>query len=161
MERLISGAALMFLGSGCGPALSDEQRSVLAQAKPEEFYPIEHLLEMYAAAAESGGDLLYATGRRWGAALKEDLVRRGASGVKRALELTQDIYQEHQRGDVGALLVDLEGEHSARITNTGPHPTRLVAGVYQAVATTFSEVDAEFSISDNVVRLSWAPEGSR
>lgn len=147
----------MFLGSGCGPALLDEQRAFLKQARPDQFYPLARLLEMYAAAAKSDTDLLYATGRRWGAALKEDLIRRGATNTREALHLTQDVYREHHQGEVGALIVEDEGETGVRVTNTGPHPMRLVAGVYQAVATTFSEVDAEFTISESerVIRVSW------
>jgi hypothetical protein len=160
MEKTISGAGFMFLGSGCGPALSDEQRAFLKQAKPDQFYSLARLLEMYEAAARSNSDLLYATGRRWGAALKEDLIQRGAANTKEALHLTEDVYREHHQGEVGRLIVEDDGETAVRITNTGPHPLRLVAGVYQAIATTFSERHAEFSMSEaeRVIRVSWSAE---
>jgi hypothetical protein len=158
MEQKIIGAGLMFLGSGCGPTLSDEQRAFLKQVKPDQYYPLAYLVEMYEAAAKSNSDLLYAAGRRWGAVLKEDLIQRGATNTKEALHLTEIVYREHHQGEAGRLIVEDDGETAVRITNTGPHPMRLVAGAYQAIATTFSECHAEFSISEaeRVIRVSWS-----
>lgn len=151
----------MFLGSGCGPALSDEQQAILKQVTPQQFYPLAQLLEMYDSAAKSDTDLLYATGRRWGAALEEELIRRGATNTREALHRATDVYREHHQGDVGQLVLVDDGETAVQVTNNGPHPTRIVAGVFQAIATTFSDVDAQVTISGRGMRISWLPEDQR
>lgn len=159
MEPEVSGAGLMFLGSGCGPALTDEQRLFLREVNPAEFYPLAHLLEMFEAAANHENDLLYATGRRWGAALNEDMRQRGATHARQAIRITcEDAYLAHHQGDVGQILVEDDGETAVVIISTGPYPMRLVAGMLQVLAANFSGTEAEFTLYDDDprrIRISW------
>ncbi len=157
MESKVVGAGMMFLGSGCGPVLNAEQRRYLSEVKPEEFYPLARLLEMFEVARESDNDLIYATGRRWGAALKGEMVKRGATEIKPALRLLCDVYQEHHQGDVGILTIEDDGESAVMLTNGGPYPTALIVGAYQALTAALGDGEAQFATTDDErrVRISW------
>jgi len=157
MEAKVIGAGMMFLGSGCGPGLSAEQRAFLKDVQPGEFYPLERLLAMFEVASKNKNDLVYATGRRWGAAVKDEMARRGATGIKDALRLVCEVYQEHHQGDVGNLVVEDDGEAAVYVINNGPYPTRLIGGAFQAVAAGFGNAEATLDTTDDKrrVRVSW------
>ncbi len=161
MGREVIGAGMMFLGSGCGPALSKEQRELLKDIQPDQFYPLDHLLKMFEAVQRTRPELIYATGRRWGNAVKDDMVKRGAASIKQALHLVASVYQEHHRGDVGELIVEDDGDEAIVLTNKGPYPGILIAGAYEALAAAMGadEVDLEHDDDPQRYRIAWKSGG--
>ena len=156
-QRKVIGAGLVFLGSGCGSALTRQQRDFLAAAKPEELYPLEKLLDMLATAEAENPDLIYSTGRRWGSAVHSEMVSRGAKSVKEALELVAAVYLEHHQGDVGKLVLEDAGDRSVLLRNLGPYPSALIAGAYEALALAMGadDVSVEPQAEPNCHRISW------
>lgn len=157
MSPQVIGAGMMFLGSGCGPALSDDQREYLKNVHPNEFYPLERLLAMFELVQQSSPELIYATGRRWGNAIKDDMIGRGAKTVKEALFLVPKVYLEHHQGDVGSLTLIDAGPTAVLLTNDGPYPALLIAGAFQSLAAAMGaeEVQLLETANPQQYRISW------
>jgi hypothetical protein len=156
------GVGMMFLASGCGAVLTDEQREYLANLKPNEFYPLDELLNILEATQRTRPELVRATGRRWGNAVKDEIAKRGATTAKEALRLICSVYQEHHQGDVGELVVEDDGEEAIILTNRGPYPSSLIAGAFEAMlgALGADDVELEEAGSPERYRLSWHQEDS-
>lgn len=157
MERKVIGAGMMFLGSGCGPALTDDHKQLLKSIQPDQFYPLDDLLEIFRNAQKTNPELIYATGRRWGNAIKDDMLKRGATTIKSTLNLIASVYQEHHKGDVGELVVEDDGDQAIVLTNRGPYPTMLIVGAYEAIITALGGEDVALKKmkDENQYRLSW------
>jgi hypothetical protein len=160
MSRKVIGSGLIFLGSGCGTALSTEQREYINSVKPDEFYPLELLLDIFVAVEQKRPELIHATGRRWGNAVRDEIVKRGAKELKEALYLIESVYLEHHQGDVGKLALDDDGENAVILTNHGPYPSALIAGAYEGMATAMGARDVKLTETDDpkAYRISWASE---
>ena len=157
MSTKVIGAGMMFLGSGCGPGLSDDDREYLRNVDPAKFYPLERLLAMFETVQLSRPELIHATGRRWGNAIKDEMVSRGAKTAKEAMFLVASVYLEHHQGDVGTLDLTDQGETAVLLTNHGPYPTVLIAGVYQGLAAAMGVEEAQLEETDDPhkYRISW------
>lgn len=157
MERKVIGAGMMFLGSGCGPGLTEAQRAYLKNVEPGEFYPLEELLAMFDGVEKVRPELIYAAGRRWGNAVKDEMVKRGAKSIKEALFMVESVYLEHHQGDVGKLELSDDGANAVVIANRGPYPTILIAGAYEGIAAAMGgeEVRLEETEDPSQYRISW------
>jgi hypothetical protein len=157
-ETKVIGGGFAFLASGCGPILSSEQRARLSGLDPAAFYPLADLLEILSTAMKSDPKLVYATGRRWGAAVKDEIAKNGATEVKHAMRLLCDVYQQHHQGDVGQLVVDDDGATAVFLTNGGPYPSELITGAYGALCSSLGADDVTVEPTERAdrFRISWA-----
>lgn len=165
MKREVIGAGMMFLGSGCGPALSEEQREYLKNIKPDSFYPLDTLLDMFNKVQQTKPELIYAAGRRWGNAVSEDMIGRGATRINDGMKMICSVYQEHHHGDVGELVIQKEGRedggrHYVILANDGPYPTMLIVGAFQSFAAAMGAEDVEIEEMDSphIYRISWTED---
>ena len=160
MERKVIGAGFMFLASGCGPVLSNEQRMKLTSLKPDEFYPYDELLAILMEAKAKDPKIVYTTGKRWGGALNEEWTKRGITDVVEAQKTLCDIYLAHHQGDMGKLVIDEDGDKAVILTNDGPYPTELIAGAFEAVAGSLSKGETTLEKrAENKYRITWTGEG--
>ncbi len=157
MEAKVIGSGMIFLGSGCGPVLNARQREYLSQVEPDGFYPLDKLMEMLAVARERRPDLIYAAGRRWGNAVKDLMVERGATSVKATMRALCVVYQDHHQGEVGELCIEDIGECAIRLTNTGPYPAILIAGALEGLALAMGSGDVRLAETEDpdVYLVSW------
>jgi len=161
MTLKVIGGGMMFLGMGCGPALTAEQRAYLKDINPEEFYPLDKLMEMLQRAQEENPKLVHANGRRWGAAVKGEMDKAGISDLKQALQEVPKIYlQHHQGGDPGTITVEVEGDTAVLLTNNGPYPHYLIGGAFEALAAALGGQDVTLDPTGEAgqFRISWTME---
>ena len=160
MENKVIGAGIIFLGSGCGPALSRDQQEYLKGLSPEQFYPMSRLLEMLEAAGKKDPRLVHATGRRWGSAIKSEFDKQGISDIKQALHTLCQVYQDHHQGEVGQIEVEELGETEVILKNGSPYPHDMISGAYEALATALGAQDltAERMDSPAERRITWSLE---
>ncbi len=156
MGEKVIGSGFMFLASGCGPALSSEQRTKLTTIKPDEYYPLSELITILEDAKSKDAAIVYTTGKRWGGALKGMWDEKGITDIFEAQTALCSVYQEHHEGDVGELTVEKDGEHAVILVNGGPYPSELITGAYEAVASTMGGGETTIErLEENKYRISW------
>lgn len=160
MTLKVIGAGMMFLGMGCGPALTAEQRAYLKDIKPEEFYPLDKLLAMLRQTEEENPKLVYANGRRWGAAVKGEMDKAGISDIMQALQEVPKIYLQHHQGDVGTITLEPQGDTAVLLTNKGLYPHYLIGGAFEALAVALGGQDVTLEPTGEAgqFRVSWTME---
>jgi hypothetical protein len=157
MSKKVIGAGFIFLASGCGPVLSEEQREYIKTVKPNEYYPQEKLLEILYKAEKEQSSLVLATGRRWGSAIKGELVKKGISNPLESLKILCGIYQDHHQGEVGELTIEVENATTVYLTNGSPYPSIMISSTYAALASAQGAEDVKVEETDtaNKFKISW------
>jgi hypothetical protein len=132
----------------------------LTALSPEEFYPLDELLSILEDAKAKDPKIVYTTGKRWGGALKAEWDKQGITDALTAQKALCDIYQAHHQGDVGKLIIEEDGENAVFLTNEGPYPTELLAGAFEAVASSLSKGETILEKqAENKYRITWRGEG--
>ncbi len=159
MEPKVIGAGFFFLASGCGPALSAEDRKFLPTIKHDDFYPLEKLLGIFKVAEQKDPKLVYATGKRWGSLIKAEMDKVGVKDIPQAFSKLAEIYQIHHQGEIGKIVVDCSTPNSAVMTYTGPYPHQLITGAYEALAMSLGGNEIEVKeLGENRYELHWVKE---
>ncbi len=160
MAAEVIGAGYMFLASGCGPVLSKEQRQELTKVDPEAWYPQAKLLEILAAAEAKNPKIVYATGRRWGAAIKEEFSRQGVVEPMMGAKTLEEAYLQHHQGDAGTLVVEEDGAEAFFVSNKGSYPHLMIHAAFEALVFAMNTVDVMREETDDPrrCRISWTTE---
>lgn len=160
MERKIIGAGMLFVGSGCGPALSAEQQEFLSNIVPSEFYPVDILLQMLATAEARDPKIIIATARRWASALKAEFEKEGCTNAMDSWPKTRSIYAAHHQGDMGDFGIEVTGPTSVLVVNGTPYPDLLVSHLFAWFPAAFGADDVELTPTSkpHTFSISWTEE---
>lgn len=150
----------MFLASGVGRSLTKEQRRGLTSIDPAAWYPRPELLEILRAAEEQDPMLVLATGRRWGAAIKEEFAKKGIFDPIEAANVLAQVYRsDHQDiPDEDMHGIEVDGPTAFFLTNATPYPNEMIHSAYETmIAAMEATVDVVREGTDipNRCRISW------
>jgi hypothetical protein len=157
MSIKVIGSGFIFLASGCGPILTEEQREYIKTVKPDEYYSHQKLLEILFKAEEEQPGLVVATGRRWGSAIKGELTKQGISDPMESIRVLCQIYRDHHQGDIGEITLEEENANTAYITNKSGYPDNMLKGTTQSLVSAqgAEDVNIEDTETENRFKVSW------
>ncbi len=150
MEGKVIGAGMLFIGTGCSPVLSDEQKEYLKTVEAEGWYPLARLKEILDTARKKDPSILVAAGKLWAQALIPMMNERGIDNPMDAFLEVQGMYKEHHKeGDIGEIRFTQNGEMSVLIEDSSVYPCIFLAGVWEGLPKAFGayRVDLEHHTS--------------
>jgi len=149
MGGKVIGAGLLFIGSGCSPALSQEQKEYLTTVEADGWYPLEKMREFLGAARAKDPNILVAAGKLWAQALIPIMNERGITQPMDAFLAVQGMYQEHHRDeDIGKIEFTRKDDTTVTIRDSSVYPCVFLGGVWEGLPKAFGAYKVEIEESE-------------
>lgn len=153
MAGQVIGAGMLFIGSGCSPALTDEQKQYLTTVEADGWYPLDRLKEMLDTARAKDPNILVAAGKLWAQALIPIMNAQGITEPLDAFLAVERMYPEHHREEaVGQILITATDECAVKIEDSSVYPCIFLAGVWEGLPKAFGAYRVELAHEEGACR---------